>query len=207
MSFLIWANIITYNEEDTIALAMRSVEALVDGYWIVDGRFKGFSEGSPIHSTDRTLEIAKRFPNVRIEVLTEVLPECDKRNVFSKSPADWNVIVDAHALWLGDLRRLKHELGYWQDFRTVDIECFPSTNAWLTKTGHWYSFVWNSSSGFHFGNHHWMHLGKDGNVTERKGKRVDYVKILYLSDLLSKERKQLKDAYLLWRSKNPNERW
>jgi hypothetical protein len=204
---VIHANVITYNEEDFIWLAMRSVVDLVDGYYVIDGRHKGFSEGSPVPSTDRTLEIVQRFRNVRVEVLTEAKLECEKRNMFRDSLADWNVIVDSHSVWMGDLRRLKYELENSKGFRTVDVGCFASTKAFLDNVMIYWTFIWHKDSGFHFGSHHWMHLGKDDSCTEGKGRRIDYVKILYLSDLLSVDRRKLKDAYMLYRSANPSEAW
>ena len=57
------AVIITFNEEENIASCIESIEDVCDEIIVVDSL-----------STDKTIEIAKRYPKVKIKKMSRHLP-------------------------------------------------------------------------------------------------------------------------------------
>lgn len=196
-----------WNEEETIAISMRSILPLVDRFLIIDGKFKGYPEGLPVNSTDRTVEIAKTFPNVEVIQLKEPLIQCEVRDMYAETGADWNIDMAGHQIMFGDVKRLRHELAYNRPFVSVDIPVYARVQDLITGKTYRRCRMWHRNCGYHYGNHHWMRLDKNGQTLEGRGFYADFVYILTLHELRSLERKKLKDAHLLWRSAHPNERW
>jgi hypothetical protein len=196
-----------WNEEDSIALSMRSVAPLVDSYVIADGRYEGSGEGMSINSTDKTLQIARQFPNVRIIRCNEALPQVEKWNLCCNTGADWTVIMAGHQILFGDLHRLRYELGYKRNFGSVDIDVIANLDELIKHVSWKRCRIFHKSSGFHFENHHWIRKNGRGQIIDGRGWYCSYVKALCLHELRNKERQQIKQNFLLWRSNNPNKEW
>lgn len=82
-----------YNEEWIIEKCLESIKPFADRIIIVEGRFLGFP--GPPHSTDNTVEIARRYTNEIIEDVQD-LPQHEQRSLyFQGKPGDVYVIIDA----------------------------------------------------------------------------------------------------------------
>jgi len=92
---MIFAGMIVYNEEFLIDACLRSIKDFVDRIIIVDG-----SPWGP--STDKTIEIAYRYPNVKI-ISGKFEIEANQRQTYfdnmEKGENNWCLKVDADEVW------------------------------------------------------------------------------------------------------------
>jgi len=198
---------IVWNEEEFLPLSMRSVAQLVDGYIIVDGNLQGWAEDKPLLSTDRTIEKALQYTNVKVISLEKPLPECDKRELYLKESADWYVEIDAPDIMFGDIRRFRYELENSIQPYAVDGYVYPSLEDFYLKNPVIRCIAHHKTSGYHYGNNHWVRLDGEGRCIDGKGHRIQYVQIVSLRELRTKERVAQKDAYLQWRVRHSEVRF
>jgi hypothetical protein len=198
---------IVWNEEEFLPLSMRSVSELVDGYVVVDGNLKGWAEDKPNLSTDRTVEKARQFDNVKVIQTDAPMSECDKRELYLKEEADWYLTIDAPDIMFGDIKRLRYELQNSFPHYGVDGHIYASLQDFSVKLSQVRCILHHKDSGYHFGEHHWNTLDKQGRYMNGNGVRIDYVNIVSLRELRTKERIAQKDAYLQYRVLHPEERF
>ena len=84
-----------YNEASTLEKCLESITELVDEIIVVDGRYKDFP-GEQVASDDGSLEIIKKFSNVKLIQCNEKLTQAQKRSKYLEylDDGDWALIMD-----------------------------------------------------------------------------------------------------------------
>lgn len=124
----ILAGIVAWNEADTIAHAIRSVTAYVDGIVIVDAVFHGNEAAEGVESTDRQ-EARARAAAGSVPV-TYVRPgrrlwEDEARNLYLDAAEihDWILVIDGDETLVGDHRAVEHRVS---SIRDLEPEWLPT---------------------------------------------------------------------------------
>jgi hypothetical protein len=196
-----------YNEERFLATSLESVSDLVDGYVLVDGRFIGNNEGGSMLSTDRTKEIALQFPNMTYVELTDPVYFLDFLNTYRQYNADWYVITEGHNVIIGDLTRLRNEIAYGIFKLAVQIPVYHSLDRVVKGECAYYPRVFSKESGMHWIKNHWDYRMNGEVDAYSVTPKVDYVQLITFSDILSKERRAMKEKYYLYRVQHGGKGW
>lgn len=148
-----------FNEEKGIARCIESIHDVVDEVWVYDGAYRQYPHQLP-YSTDRTLEIASKYPKVKIfETQTAYENQCIKRtkmfengrkgDYFFKLDAD-EYVVNPEAI----RENLKGDVGWC--WTVSNLYEFPVVTARI--------FKWRA--GMHYaGRHHWLYDGNKNFIT------------------------------------------
>lgn len=104
---MIAALLVAYNEEATIADAIRSVKAYVDRFVVIDSVFVGYP-ATGTHSSDRTREVALAAAAPRPITYVQSdrkLTETEARNLALAmlAPGEWGLVIDGDEILYGDL--------------------------------------------------------------------------------------------------------
>jgi hypothetical protein len=172
-----------WNEEERLPLSIRSIERYVDKILIVDGRHKGFADELPVQSTDKTLEVARKFNKVEIIQCTESLEIYDKYNMFFTKDADWYIWLDCDEIIYGDIDKAVYMIKTRTDVPIWCIRTFISLERLYNNDFFFIPKVFSRSSGFRFVQEHVPYTDQNGVNLSLTAPALPTVCILGLTEL------------------------
>lgn len=148
-----------FNEADHIAKAIESVHEVADEIWVFDGAYKNYPHKKP-YSTDGTLEIAKKYPKVKIYKCKKAWDsQIVKRSAMFKDgkEGDYFLKLDGDE-YIANPEVIRDNLDY-------DVGwCWTLSNIYPRpyKTAR----IFKYQEGLHYaGRHHWLYNGNNVFVT------------------------------------------
>lgn len=148
-----------FNEATYIEKAISSIHEVADEIWVFDGAYKQYPHNEP-YSTDGTLDIARKFPKVKVfECVEDWENQIEKRTAMFKEgqPGDYFFKLDGDEYVANPeiiREHLNGDVGWvWTLANLYDK---PIMTARI--------FKWQE--GLHYaGRHHWLYNGKKQFVT------------------------------------------
>jgi len=191
-----------FNEARNIAKAIESVHAFVDEIWVFDGAYEEYPYDS-INSTDGTLEIAAKYPKVKIYKNDKVWEnQLVKRTAMFKDgrPGDYFFKLDGDE-FVANPERIRESIN-----EEIDVGwCWVLANLYPTPI--MTARIFKYQEGLHYaGRHHWLYNGNNAFVTSdqymnpRFRHRDTPIRIFNFRDSSSPKRRRDKRSFL-------NERW
>lgn len=198
---MIQCNVMSWNDEERIGLALRSIHDYVDRIVVIDGAYEGFAPNMPIESIDHTRVIAEAFPKVEFKQLHERLRPPIKRMIaFEEYEADWYITLDVDEIFFGDMNRMTHVLNNEKPVRGYKVSCYLNLRNFEAKSNFTFTRIVHKSAGFHYQPNHWQRYDKDGKNMDDYCQLIPAkVTVLQTNELCPEWRKKAKSAWVSWR--------
>ena len=192
-----------FNEAKYIAKAIESVHDFVDEIWLFDGAYKEYPHKS-INSTDGTLEIASKYPKVKIYKNDKVWEnQLVKRSAMFKDgkEGDYFIKLDGDE-FIANPELIKESIENGMDIGW----CWVLSNLYPEPI--MTARIFKYQEGLHYaGRHHWLYNGNnvfitsDQNMSPRFKHRDTPIRIFNFRDSSSPKRRHQKREFLAERWK------
>lgn len=198
---MIQVNMMCWNNEERIGLALRSVHDYVDKIVVIDGAYEGFAPNMPVESIDHTRVIAEAFPKVEFIQLHERLrPPVKRMLAFEEHEADWYIVLDTDEVMFGDMNRMIHVLKTEKPVHGYKVFSYLNLRGFISKTTFAFARIIHKSAGFRYQPNHWQRHDKDGKNMDDYCQLIPAeVVVLQMNELCPEWRKKAKSAWVSWR--------
>jgi glycosyltransferase involved in cell wall biosynthesis len=157
-----------FNEAKTIAKAIQSVHEQADEIWLYDGAYKEYPHTN-IHSTDGTIEIASKFPKVKVfQIDREWENQLEKRTAMFSQGQEGDVFLKLD----GDEYVTNPEI--IRDHLDLDV-------GWIWTISNLYpqpvmtARLFKYQKGMHYaGRHHWLYSENKDFITSDQHMNLAY---------------------------------